>query len=182
MGLKLTGDVNVTTEIELISAPSEVTDIFFNGEHLKASKSSDGNLLATVDFNPPSITTPDFSTIEWKYIDSLPEIQPSYDDSLWTPLTHTTPNNPWAPTTPTSMYASDYGYHTGSLIYRGHFIANGLESTFFINTTCGDGLGHSVWLDSASSVPIPETAPSRSGCKTSSSLLSPKERRTYSQY
>lgn len=108
-GLKLTGDVNVTTEIELISAPTEVTDIFFNGEHLKISKSSDGNLLATVDFNPPSITTPDFSTIEWKYIDSLPEIQPSYDDTLWTPLTHTTPNNPWALTTPTSMYASDYG-------------------------------------------------------------------------
>jgi Beta-galactosidase second all-beta domain/Beta-galactosidase, domain 3 len=144
----LTGDVNATTEIEVISTPTEVTEIFFNGEHLKTTKSSSGNLVATVDFTPPTIATPDFSSLSWKYIDSLPEIQSSYDDSLWTPLTHTTSNNPWNITTPTSMYASDYGYHTGSLIYRGHFTSNGDESNFFVNITGGDGFGHSIWLDS----------------------------------
>jgi hypothetical protein len=34
----------VTTEIELISAPTEVTDIFFNGEQLNTSKSSEAIL------------------------------------------------------------------------------------------------------------------------------------------
>jgi beta-galactosidase len=144
--LRLTVDVNTTTEIEVISTPVEVTNLYFNDEKLKITKSSSGNLLATVDFIPPSITTPDFSTLSWKYIDSLPEIQASYDDSLWTSLTHTTTNNPWNITTPTSMYASDYGYHTGSLIYRGHFTSNGNESTFFVNITGGDG--HSIFLDS----------------------------------
>jgi beta-galactosidase len=74
--LKLTGDANATTEIELIPVPTEVTGILFNGEHLKTSKFSDRNLIATVNFNTPSIPAPDFSTIKWKYIDSLPEIQP----------------------------------------------------------------------------------------------------------
>jgi hypothetical protein len=146
--LRLTGDVNAITEIEVISTPTEVNDLFFNGEQLKTTKSSTGNLLATVVFTPPTITTPDFTALSWKYIDSLPEIQASYDDSLWTPLTHKTSNNPWNTTTPTSMYASDYGYHTGSLIYRSHFTSNGNESTFFVKITGGDGFGHSIWLDS----------------------------------
>jgi len=146
--LKLIGDVNATTEIEVIATPTEVTDIWYNGEPLKVTKSSAGNLLASVDFTPPTLAIPDFSTLKWKYINSLPEVQTSYDDSLWTPLTHETTNNPWNLTTPTSMYASDYGFHTGSLIYRGYFTSNGNESSFFVNITGGDGFGHSIWLDS----------------------------------
>ncbi|PMD45496.1 glycoside hydrolase family 35 protein [Hyaloscypha variabilis F] len=146
--LRLIGDVNATTEIEVIATPTEVTDIWYNGQLFKATNSSTGNLLASVDFTPPDIILPDFTTLDWKYIDSLPEVQSSYDDSNWTPLTHTATNNPWNITTPTSMYASDYGFHTGSLIYRGHFTSNSNESSFFVNITGGDGFGHSIWLDS----------------------------------
>jgi beta-galactosidase len=145
--LRLTGDVNVTTDFEVISTPTKLDMLYFNGQSLKTTRSKEGRLLATVNFNAPSIKLPDFSSPTWKYIDSLPEIQPTYDDSPWTSCDHSTTNNPLNLTTPTSTYASDYGYHTGSLIYRGHFTSNGNESTFFINITGGVGFGNSIWLN-----------------------------------
>ena len=145
--LRLSGDVNATTDIEVISSPKKVKTLLFNGERLHTTKSKCGNLLGTVVFKMPLISSPDFSDCQWKYLDSLPEIQASYDDSLWTPCALTTTNNPWNMTTPTSLYASDYGYHGGSLIYRGHFISTGNESTFFVNTTGGYGFAHSIWLN-----------------------------------
>lgn len=147
--LSLTGDINSTTDIEVISLPvTGISRVLFNGERLKTATSKLGNLLGTVSFDYPKISLPDFTGPSWKYLDSLPEIQSSYDDSLWTDLTNPTTNNPLNLTTPTSLYASDYGYHTGSLIYRGNFNANGQESTFFVNITGGLGFGHSVWLNS----------------------------------
>ncbi|RDW74825.1 beta-galactosidase-1 [Coleophoma cylindrospora] len=147
--LRLMGDVNATTEIEIISVPHKETNtLYFNGKSTNTSKSPQGRLQATVKYEAPSITLPDFSQLQWKYLDSLPEISSTYDDSAWTPLTHPTTNNTLNLTTPTSLYASDYGYHTGSLIYRGHFIANGNESNFFINATGGIGFGYSIWLNS----------------------------------
>ena len=146
--LRLIGDVNATTDFEVISTPtSGVTTLSFNGVRLKTTKSKEGRLTATITFKTPTVALPDFSGAKWKYIDSLPEIQSTYDDSLWTVLDHLTTNNPRNLTTPTSTYASDYGYHTGSLIYRGHFTSNGNESTFFVNVTGGAGFGHSIWLN-----------------------------------
>lgn len=148
--LKLTGDVNATTPIEIISTPQEsISTIIFNGKALKTSKTKLGSLSATVTYNPPKVSPIDFSTIDWKYLDSLPEIKPSYDDSLWTALTKTTTTNPRQLTTPTSLYATDYGYHAGSLLYRGHFLSNGQESFVFLNTSGGIGFGHSVWLNNS---------------------------------
>jgi len=147
--LRLVGDVNATTEIEVISLPTnEVTTLYFNDKPLKTSKSRQGRLQATVNYKTASIILPDFSLQEWKYLDSLPEISPDYDDSLWTPLSNSATNNTMNLTTPTSMYASDYGYHSGSLIYRGHFTADGNESTFFMNATGGVAFGYSIWLNS----------------------------------
>ncbi|KAK6594008.1 glycosyl hydrolase family 35 [Botrytis cinerea] len=129
--LKLTGDINATTNFEVISTPTEVTSLLLNGKLLHTEKSRNGNLQAHISYSPPSIDLPNFTTQQWHYIDSLPELHPHYDDSLWTPLDHITTNNTLNLTTPTSMYASDYGYHTGSLIYRGHFLSTGNETTFF---------------------------------------------------
>lgn len=41
----------------------------------------------------------------------------------------------------------DYGFHTGSLIYRGHFQANSHESYIWLNTSGGTAFGQSVWLN-----------------------------------
>ena len=147
--LDLFGDLNTTTTVELISAPSSVSTLSMNGQLLDTTKSSLGNLQATVEFQQPSLNLPSLSSASWKSIDILPEIQHGYDDSLWTlGSNNSTTNNQRALTTPTSLYASDYGYHAGSLLYRGHFTANGSESILSLLLSGGAGFGHSVWLNS----------------------------------
>ncbi|KAI1211906.1 glycoside hydrolase family 35 protein [Annulohypoxylon truncatum] len=146
--LRLTGDINRTVDIELIYEPTgKVKHISFNDEPLQGDLNGDGKLTARLDFRAPEITLPDFTTLKWKYIDSLPEIQDSYDDSDWVTCENPSTNNPQSLLTPTSLYASDYGFHSGSLIYRGHFTANGEESTLFLNLTGGNAFGYSLWLN-----------------------------------
>ncbi|KAH9826928.1 glycoside hydrolase family 35 protein, partial [Teratosphaeria destructans] len=147
--IHLTGDLNATTEIEVVGgAPAHTTQLTWNGEALPFKQSESGAVTATASYNVPSFTIPDLSTVEWKVFDSLPEIQPGYDDSLWTEATLTYSNNTARNlTTPRSLYASDYGYHTGNLLYRGHFTATGNESTFFLSTQGGTAYGHSLWLN-----------------------------------
>jgi len=147
--LRLTGDLNATTDFELIYEPTgRVNTILLNGKDVSASRDKDGRLCATVAFARPSLTIPDLSAAEWKYVDSLPEVQPSYDDSLWTICNHnSSTNDQLSLETPTSLYADDYGYHAGSLIYRGHFVANGAESTLSLNVSAGSAHGYSVWLN-----------------------------------
>ncbi|KAI0886184.1 glycoside hydrolase family 35 protein [Annulohypoxylon maeteangense] len=146
--LRLTGDINRTVDIELIYEPTgKVKALSFNDETLQGSLNGDGKLTARLDFQAPEITLPNFATLEWKYIDSLPETQISYDDSAWVTCDIPSTNNPQSLLTPTSLYASDYGFHSGSLIYRGHFTANGEESTLFVNLTGGNDFGYSIWLD-----------------------------------
>lgn len=147
--LHLTGDINATTDFELLFEPTgKVQSITFNGHQITSRHSKHGRLAGTVSFKAPKISVPDLSEAEWKYLDSLPEVQSTYDDSKWTVCDHKETTNPQKPLTPTSLYASDYGFHTGSLIYRGHFTANGEESNVYLNVSGGVGFAHSVWLDS----------------------------------
>lgn len=154
--LYLTGDLNATTTLEVIAGLPDSNSIYFNGAEVSGVQSANGRLAANLSYSPPSIDIPDLSTLDWKYLDSLPEIQSSYDDSAWTAADH--PNttndvrddlgNVFTLSTPTSLIAGDYGYHTGSLIYRGHFLANGNESALYLETQGGEGFGHSVWINS----------------------------------
>ncbi|KAI4861433.1 glycoside hydrolase family 35 protein [Hypoxylon rubiginosum] len=150
--LRLTGDINSTTDIELIYEPTgKIKAMSFNGEALRAKRNEAGKLTARLDFEVPEIALPDFTSLEWKYVDSLPEIQAGYDDSGWVSCENPSTNNPQPPRTPTSLYASDYGFHGGSLLYRGHFTAAAAdeELSLFLNVTGGDGFGYSLWLDGA---------------------------------
>lgn len=104
--------------------------------------------MGKVDYDPPSLDLPNLESLEWRYIDSLPELDISYDDSDWRPCNQTSTNNPRNLSTPTSLYAGDYGYHTGSLLYRRSFIADGSESFIYLLTEGGYAYGHSVWLNS----------------------------------
>ncbi|CZR68512.1 related beta-galactosidase E [Phialocephala subalpina] len=143
--LYLNGDINATTTLEIIAAPLQCGQVFFNGQLII----EDLNLTqqATLQFVPSIFTLPDFSSLDWKYIDSLPEIQTGYDDSNWTLCSQNFSNMARPLTTATSLYAGDYEYYTGSLEYRGHFVANGNETIFQIVTQGGDGYGHSIWLN-----------------------------------
>ncbi|KAK3635215.1 hypothetical protein LTR56_014824 [Elasticomyces elasticus] len=150
--IHLTGDLNSTSDIEVIGAPAGISKLFYNGQSLGFKQHSrTGVVTATATYTTPSFAVPDLRTVGWSVIDSLPEIQTGYDDILWTVADLTYSNNTYRNlTTPVSLYGSDYGYHTGSLIYRGRFKATGhdSESTFYLMTQGGTAFGHSIWLNS----------------------------------
>ncbi|KAI9930751.1 hypothetical protein MW887_011508 [Aspergillus wentii] len=145
--LNLIGDINATTTIEVLFSPKNCSTLIFNGKKVNTTRSN-GRLHGVVEYTKPKITLPDLSTAEWKYTDSLPEIQSGYDDSKWINCNKTTSNNGRNLTTPVSLYSSDYGYHSGSILYRGHFTATGSEDSLYLSTQGGFAYGHSVWLNS----------------------------------
>ena len=148
--LHIDGDLNATVPIKVIGAPSSTKDLHFNGEKLQFTTDPvTGEWSSTLEYPTPQISLPDLSTLEWKYVDDLPEVQAGYDDSAWTLANHPTSNNSVFPLeTPTSLFGSDYGYNTGVLIYRGYFVATGKESSFIVYTQGGSAYGSSVWLNS----------------------------------
>lgn len=145
--LYLTGDVNKTTEVEVISTPTQISSLFFNGGRLN-TRTNSSRLTGAVSYSVPEIALPDLQTLSWRYVDSLPEVNSDYDDSHWTLCENMASNNPRNLSTPTSLYASDYGYHAGSLLYRGHFVSTGTESAIYLLVEGGSAFGYSVWLNS----------------------------------
>lgn len=149
--LHIDGDINATSPIRVIGAPSTTKDLHFNS--LKLDFTIDpitGEWSSTLPYTAPTINLPDLSSLDWKYVDNLPEISSLYDDSAWAKADHNTSNNTaFSLLTPTSLFSSDYGYHTGVLIYRGRFTANGKEKELHIETQGGSGFGSSVWLNSS---------------------------------
>ncbi|KFY95212.1 hypothetical protein V500_02889 [Pseudogymnoascus sp. VKM F-4518 (FW-2643)] len=148
--LHIDGDLNATAPIKVIGAPPEAKNLQFNSKKLKFTTDPvTGDWSSTLDYTIPKINIPVLSKLDWKYVDNLPEIQSSYDDSAWTHADHTASNNSLhALETPTSLFGSDYGYNTGVLIYRGSFVATGEESTFSVNTQGGSAYGSSAWVNS----------------------------------
>lgn len=148
--LAFTGDVNATTTLEVIGgAPSRLSKLTFNGVSIPFTVTKSKTITASLKYSKPSLNLPDLSRVKWKYLDSLPEIQSTYSDSAWTAANLKKTYNTLRPlTTPTSLYGSDYGYHTGSLLFRGHFTATGVEKTLYLHTQGGSAFGSSVWLGS----------------------------------
>lgn len=146
--LHINADFNATTPIEVIGAPSSAKNLYINGERVHHTRNSQGFWTSKVDYTAPDLKLPSLKDLDWKYVDSLPEIHPEYDDSAWPAADHPKTDNTHRPLdTPTSLYSSDYGFHTGYLIYRGHFIAVGNETTVSLHTQGGTAFGSSVWLD-----------------------------------
>ena len=146
--LSLVGDFNATTDIEVIGgAPDNMGALNINGQSTEFTQDKYGVATATVEFNP-NISVPSLSDLDWKYIDSLPEIQPGYDDSMWPEADLAeTKNDKVRLLTPTSLFGSDYGFVTGALLFRGYFTANGDESSLFLETQGGSAFGNSIWIN-----------------------------------
>jgi hypothetical protein len=150
--LHLRGDLTKTTTLEVVGASKRVLGITWNGQPLQTNPAPNGagpGLSAIIIFFPPPFSLPNFRTLQWYYTDSLPELSSTYDDSAWTTasLKYTNKTTVRNLTTPTNLYASDYGYNTGTLLYRTHFAAQGNESTFSVQTQGGSAFGASVWLN-----------------------------------
>lgn len=107
------GDTNTTTPIEVYVGNAEVDHITWNGQALATTKTVYGSYTANIT-GPEDrvITLP--ALVAWKTADSLPEADPSYDDSRWTVCDHNSTRVSAVPLTYPVLYASDYGYHTVS--------------------------------------------------------------------
>ncbi|KAJ7237206.1 glycoside hydrolase family 35 protein [Mycena haematopus] len=146
--LAFTGDLNSTTPVLFeIIAPAAFESATFNGVQLKLTKTRYGTLTAQKTATLPTVTLPNLEALKWKTADSLPEIQPQYSDALWTVADHTTTVNPAPPNTTLVLYAGDYGFHTGNILWRAHFNATGREESFAVAVQGGSAFGFSVWLD-----------------------------------
>ena len=144
----LSGDINATTTFEIISGAPAGATLAFNGKAVKTTINKHGVAQGTVKYLEPSFNAPSLSSLEWKYIDSLPEIQSTYEDLAWPNADHTSTNNTKRNlTTPTSLYSSDYGFNTGNLVTRGRFTATGNETEFSIQTQGGTAYASAVYLN-----------------------------------
>ncbi|KAK1146759.1 hypothetical protein N8T08_002520 [Aspergillus melleus] len=146
--LKISADFNKTTEVEIIGSPSGVSTLEINGNRVETITNKAQNLQTEVKYNSPEFNVPDLSQVTWKYINALPEIKAGYDDSAWVKANRRQTNNTFETLkTPTVLYSGEYGFHTGYLIYRGHFVASGNEKAFNVTTVGGAAFGSSVWLN-----------------------------------
>lgn len=146
--LSLQADFNGTTTLEIIGVPKGTSKLVLNGKEVEFTASKLGNWVYKPDVVLPPTNVPELSDLKWYYTDSLPEVQPDYDDSKW-PLANlsTTRNSVTPLKTPVSLYSSDYGFHTGTLIYRGRFTAQSADSELQLLTQGGSAYASSVWLN-----------------------------------
>ncbi|KAI1454933.1 glycoside hydrolase family 35 protein [Annulohypoxylon moriforme] len=145
--LHIKADFNATTKVEILGVPGSVSKLFINGKETPTETSGLAK-VANVSITAPSFTVPKLSDLEWKYIDSLPEITTGFDDSAWPSADKTSTDNTYQYLqAPVTTYASDYGFHTGVLVYRGHFNATGYETTFSLWQSGGTGFAASIWVD-----------------------------------
>ncbi|KAK3298537.1 glycoside hydrolase family 35 protein [Chaetomium fimeti] len=144
-----------TALLEIMGVPRSAKSVTINSHPtthtLNTAPNGNNHWLVRTDFQPPSITLPDLPTLPWRYLNTLPELSPSYtDDHLWPLANHTTTNNTYlqTPSTPTSLFAADYTFHAGgALLFRGHFTATGHETTLTLQTQGGVGFASLVWLN-----------------------------------
>ncbi|KAF9237579.1 glycoside hydrolase family 35 protein [Melanogaster broomeanus] len=145
--LEIIGDLNDTASFEIIAPAASSKGVTFNGEPLKLETTSYGTLTSSKSASLPSVQLPHIESLTWKTANSLPEITSTYNDTLWTTADHATTVNPTQPNTSVVLYAGDYGYHTGNILWRAHFTSTGSETGFVLNVQGGSAFGYSVWLD-----------------------------------
>ncbi|KAK6353296.1 hypothetical protein TWF696_005268 [Orbilia brochopaga] len=142
--LHLIGDIDQTIALYILASNS-VRHVTFNDKDLNIRRTDGGWLYATLTPRLPETTIPDLSKLKWKYANSLPEICSSYDDSRWVTADNTYTPNKEKPSTEHILYASDYGFHSGNILWRGHFTASGGEEEFSLKIQGGQAFGYSVW-------------------------------------
>ncbi|KAJ7141923.1 glycoside hydrolase family 35 protein [Mycena crocata] len=154
-GLALTGDVNVTTGsryLLTVVAPRSLRSLSWNGERVSSTpsgSSSSGIFTGRIVLPQEPIHVPDLEQTNWKFKDSLPEIQSGFDDSDWVLANHTTTNIPWPMYYGDGriLYGCDYGFCENVVLWRGHFNATGAEKSMNLSVNGGAAFAASVWLN-----------------------------------
>jgi beta-galactosidase len=141
--LRLTGDTEKTTPIEVFASP-KVTRLAWNGQRIKTTRTGSGSLSATLQ-GPKPVTLPRLA--HWTYQAGAPEIQPGFDDSGWQRANRKHTTNPfWNGKLPI-LNGDVYGFHHGNVWYRGHFTASGHEKGIILSATTGKHGVFTAWLN-----------------------------------
>lgn len=150
--LHLVGDVNQDTAL-LLWVTAGFKKVTWNGEELHLE---DGPFLSRQAIlrgpEEGKVILPSLNSTEteWKVMDSLPEIEIEYDDSEWVVARNSSTNEAFPPITLPCLYAGEYGFHTGAVIYRGRFNTSqmaGNVTGVHLEIWGGTAFGYSAWLN-----------------------------------
>ncbi|KAG8771233.1 hypothetical protein FRC12_003781 [Ceratobasidium sp. 428] len=147
--LAIVGDLKsgMATKLEVL-APASIKSITWNGKSVKVSKTATGTLKGNVIVEDLTPKLPTLKSLQWRCIDSLPEISLGFDDSTWVTADKTTTARP-ARFQPLGgkimLYADEYGYHQGNLVYRGRFSSQATGVRLVVQG--GSYFGYSAFLN-----------------------------------
>lgn len=143
--LQISGDNNVTATIEAYVGSADISSVTWNGIALDYTVTKYGSYKAEIPgAEDRTISLP--SLDDWQSADSLPEAQPTFDDSAWTICNKTSTLAVIDPYTLPVLFSSDYGYYVGAKIYRGYFTGSDYTSVN-ITASGGDAFGWTAWLN-----------------------------------
>lgn len=143
--LALYGDIDGPTNVTVFTS-KQVRSITWNGKPVRALKEVGGGLVARIGRPTMNLTLPTITG--WKSMDSLPEKQINYDDSgpAWKVANKTTTPNPTKPFSIPFIYVDDYGFHTGTSLFRTNI--SGSPAAITLDLQGGTAFGFSVFLNS----------------------------------
>ncbi|KAJ7704161.1 glycoside hydrolase family 35 protein [Mycena metata] len=152
--LSLWGDIAETTDVDIFG-PSSIASVEWNGvpvENSNLKQTGNGSWKTTLRFAAPTVLLPDLETAVWRFKDSLPEIQPDFDGFGMIPANQTTTTSVFPPYygEPWILYADQYGFHAGNLVWRGTFMHNSSTAApTAVNISSSGALNFaaSVWLN-----------------------------------
>ncbi|KAF6839324.1 glycosyl hydrolase family 35 [Colletotrichum musicola] len=149
--IHLTGDWSSKTEVE-VWAPENVAKVTFNGAPLDVTKSSYGTLIGTLgatEVTEETVLAQLPALTEWKVAEGLPEVDPAYDDSRWTDADHMTTPHWTPPDTFPVLFADEYGYQAGNILWRGRFNASADDAPtgVYLRVIGGLASGFSAYLN-----------------------------------
>ncbi|RDX44153.1 hypothetical protein OH76DRAFT_1487358 [Lentinus brumalis] len=145
--LALRGDLNASVPLTVV-APSAVTAVTWNGAKVAVRREGHGTLTGQLTQSAASKNVKVPKLTGWKFSDSLPEIQPGFDDSSWTVANKTTTNISVKPLTGGPvLYGCDYGFCENNVLFRGHFNGTGSETSIDLTIYGGTQFAASVWIN-----------------------------------
>ena len=139
--VKLQADTATAGAVEVFGPARR---LLVNGAPVAVRTTASGSIIGSLP-GPKPVTLP--ALTGWRTRTEAPEATPGFDDSGWTVADKTTTLSPIPPKTLPVLYSDDYGYHSGSVWYRGHFTANGTETTVALNAITGQRGRYLAWLN-----------------------------------
>ncbi|KIM43038.1 glycoside hydrolase family 35 protein [Hebeloma cylindrosporum] len=151
--LALRGDLKTDVRLTVI-APKGIKSITWNDENVSGDLAASSTVTQFGGFVGQlglrkAVTGIKVPKLSWKYKDSLPEIQNSFNDDSWTIANRTTTNVPLKPYYGDGriLYGCDYGFCENVVLWRGHFKATGFEKSLNLSINGGEAFAASVWAN-----------------------------------